>query len=225
MFECARMTEHRVISLGDLNCSVVCWFHSVRPSVRPASRVRSVAPTVLVGSISYLHILSSNFRRCVVCKFFGKISKFKFFAIFQNLYLWLCLVLTWELMWITSMGNHGASGGISERRRSSCSSFNFFLDEILSTIQIQYIETAYDFHQLIYQPTRVGDKTSSVLDVILTSHPVLHRKGAVLKYTLNDHYLIFTHITSGWSQHCEISWHEKFRYVEFLQWSNFMCHS
>ena len=30
-------------------------------SVRPASRVRSVAPTVLVGSISYLYILSSNF--------------------------------------------------------------------------------------------------------------------------------------------------------------------
>ena len=36
---------------------------SVRPScVRPASRVRSVAPTVLVGSISYLYILSNNFR-------------------------------------------------------------------------------------------------------------------------------------------------------------------
>ena len=26
-------------------------------------------------------------------------------------------------MWITSMGNHGAAGGISECRRSSCSSF------------------------------------------------------------------------------------------------------
>ena len=40
----------------------VYWFHSVRPSVRPsrvrpASRVRSVASTVLVGSISYLCIL------------------------------------------------------------------------------------------------------------------------------------------------------------------------
>ena len=42
---------------------------SVRPSVCPASCVRSVAPTVLVGSISYLYILSSNFRRCVACKF------------------------------------------------------------------------------------------------------------------------------------------------------------
>ena len=41
---------------------------SVCPSVRPASRVRSVAPNVVVGSISYLYILSSNFRRCVACR-------------------------------------------------------------------------------------------------------------------------------------------------------------
>ena len=44
------------------------------------------------------------------------------------------------------------------------------------------------------QPTRVDDKTSSVLDVILTSHPALHRKSAVLKYKLSDHYLIYTHM-------------------------------
>ena len=49
-------------------------------------------------------------------------------------------------------------------------------------------------HQLIDQPTRVDDKTSSVLDVILTSHPTLHRKSAVLKYALSDHYLIHTHM-------------------------------
>ena len=61
------------------------WFHSVRPSVRPASRVRSVAPAVLVGSISYLHILSNNFRRCVACEVSCKISKFVFLAFFLNL--------------------------------------------------------------------------------------------------------------------------------------------
>ena len=49
-------------------------------------------------------------------------------------------------------------------------------------------------HQLIGQPTRVDDKTSPVLDVILTSHPALHCKSAVLKYTLRDHYLIYTHM-------------------------------
>ena len=72
--------------------------------------------------------------------------------------------------------------------------FNYILDETLSTNPIQYIETAYDMYQLIDQPTRVDDKTSSVLDVILTSHPTLHRKSAVLKYTLSDHYLIYTHM-------------------------------
>ena len=37
----------------------------------------------------------------------------------------LYFVFFWlgDLMWITSMANHGAVGGISERRRSSCSSF------------------------------------------------------------------------------------------------------
>ena len=53
--------------------------------------------------------------------------------------------------------------------------FNYIMDETLSTNPIHYIETAYDMHQLIDQPTRVDDKTSSVLDVILTSHPALHR--------------------------------------------------
>ena len=49
-------------------------------------------------------------------------------------------------------------------------------------------------HQLIDQPTRVDDKTSSVLDAIFTSHPTLHRKSAVLKYTLSDHYLVYIHM-------------------------------
>ena len=72
--------------------------------------------------------------------------------------------------------------------------FNYVMDETLSTNPIHYIETAYDLHQLIDQPTRVDDKTSSVLDVILTSNPALHRKSAVLKYILSNHCLIYTHI-------------------------------
>ena len=60
--------------------------------------------------------------------------------------------------------------------------FNYILDETLSTKTIHYIGTAYDMHQLIDPPTRVDDKTSSVLDVIFTSHSALHRKSAVLKY-------------------------------------------
>ena len=52
------------------------------PSILPASCVSSVAPIGLVGSISYLYILSSNFRRCVACKVSCKISKFEVLAIF-----------------------------------------------------------------------------------------------------------------------------------------------
>ena len=53
-------------------------------SIRPAFRVRSVAPTVMLGSISYLYNLSSNIRRCVVCKVSCNISKFEFLAFFLN---------------------------------------------------------------------------------------------------------------------------------------------
>ena len=79
----------------------VCWFHlvhlsvcryvrpSVRLSIRPSvclsvdrNGVRSVSSTILIRSISYLHILSSNFKRCVTCNicfkimYFGKFFKF-----------------------------------------------------------------------------------------------------------------------------------------------------
>ena len=67
-------------------------YSSVRPSVRlsrvlPASHVRSVAPTVLVGAISYLYILPSNFRRCVALKFLAKFQILAFFFKFVTLTL------------------------------------------------------------------------------------------------------------------------------------------
>ena len=49
---------------------------SVCPSVCGQNRVRSVSSTIIVGSISYLHILSINLRRCVECKGYCKIQKF-----------------------------------------------------------------------------------------------------------------------------------------------------
>ena len=93
-------------------------------------------------------------------------------------------------------------------------------------------ETTYDMHQLINQPTRVDDKTSSASDIIITSNPALHRKNAVLKYTLSDQYLIYTHTEFENTKPSVVDhntmnfwWHEKFRYGEFLQSSNFMWHS
>ena len=63
----------------------VYWYHLVRLSVCGQNRVRSVSSTILIGSISYLHILSSNFRRCVVCNICFNIQKFEILANFLNL--------------------------------------------------------------------------------------------------------------------------------------------
>ena len=47
---------------------------SVPLSICGQNRVRSVSSTIVVGSISYLHSLSSNFRRCVACNACFKIQ-------------------------------------------------------------------------------------------------------------------------------------------------------
>ena len=60
----------------------VYWYHLVRLSVCGQNRVRSVSSTILIRSISYLHILSSNFRRCVACNACFKIKKFEILANF-----------------------------------------------------------------------------------------------------------------------------------------------
>ena len=70
---------------NNLQCVIIILFTgllvspylSVRFSVCGQNCVRSVSSTILIGSISYLHILSSNFRRCVACKVYYKIQKFE----------------------------------------------------------------------------------------------------------------------------------------------------
>ena len=49
---------------------------SVRVSVCGQNLVRSVSSTILAGSISYLHILSTNFRKRIACQVLWKIPKF-----------------------------------------------------------------------------------------------------------------------------------------------------
>ena len=85
---------------------------SVCLSVCGQNSVRSVSSTILIGPILYLHILSSNFRRCVTCKGCLKFQKFKNLANSLNVLLWLCLILTWDPTWLNSVGNHEAAGGI-----------------------------------------------------------------------------------------------------------------
>ena len=69
----------------------------------------SVSSTILVGSISYLHILSSNLRRCVACNACFKINFGEFFKLVT---LTLSFFLTWDPIWLNSTGNHEAVGGI-----------------------------------------------------------------------------------------------------------------
>ena len=108
---------------------------SVRPSVCGQNRVRSVSSTIFIGSISYLHFLSSNFRRCVACNARFKIIKIDFFAIFFKIcnfdfvYFWLWIQydsMVWAIMrrcvCVCVCGGGGGGGVSSERRRSSCSS-------------------------------------------------------------------------------------------------------
>ena len=104
---------------------------SVSLSICPASLVHSAAPTVLVGSISYIYILSNNFWRCVMYQVSRKLSKFEFFGNFFNMCNLLDFVLFWLGIWCQSlvwviMGRRG----ISECRRTSCSSFVLFWIQI-----------------------------------------------------------------------------------------------
>ena len=59
----------------------VYWFHLVRLSICGQNRVRSVSSTILIGSISYLHTLSSNFRKYVACNVCFKFKNLKFWQI------------------------------------------------------------------------------------------------------------------------------------------------
>ena len=53
---------------------------SVRLSICRQNRARSVSSTILVGSISYLHMLSGNFRRCVASKVCSTIQNYEILA-------------------------------------------------------------------------------------------------------------------------------------------------
>ena len=70
--------------------------------------------------------------------------------------------------------------------------YNYKLDESLSNNPIRYIEMAYEMTQLILQPTRETSNTSTTLDIILVSHPSLHKSSGVMRCNFSDHYLVYT---------------------------------
>ena len=72
------------------------WFHLARLSVCGQNRVRCVSFTILAVSISYLHVLLTNFRRGVVCWVLWKIWIFGNFLKFAHFTL-PCVHTMWML--------------------------------------------------------------------------------------------------------------------------------
>jgi hypothetical protein len=94
--------------------------------------------------------------------------------------------------------------------------YNYVIDENLHKNPIYMLETLFSMQQLISNPTRVSNHTTSLLDIILTTSPQCHMKSGVLEYGLSDHYIIFTHI--------DVS-HQKREHKEcrFRDFKNFNC--
>ena len=70
--------------------------------------------------------------------------------------------------------------------------YDYRFDESLSTNPLHYIENLFGLNQLIKEYTRVSKSTSSLLDIILCSNNKAHTKQCVFKFTLSDHYMIYT---------------------------------
>ena len=58
----------------------------------------------------FTHLIKQLQKVCHVLSFFPILKKFEVLVNSLNLQLWLCLVMTWDPIWIDSMGNHGRRG-------------------------------------------------------------------------------------------------------------------
>ena len=70
--------------------------------------------------------------------------------------------------------------------------FDYKLDDSLNKNPIYNLEDLFELKQLITEPTRVTDTSSSTIDVILTSMPESHSESGVRKVALSDHYIVYT---------------------------------
>ena len=72
--------------------------------------------------------------------------------------------------------------------------YDYDINESLHKNPIHYIESLYGMTQLITDKTRVTECSETLLDVILTTNPELHRVCGVVTKTLSDHYMIYTEL-------------------------------
>ena len=73
--------------------------------VSPCPFVHSVSSTILAGSISYVHILSSNFIRCVTCQVCFEIQNWSFGKFFKFVTFTLSCFdfgsnMNWSIVWV-----------------------------------------------------------------------------------------------------------------------------
>ena len=104
-----------------------CWggiLVSVRPSVRLSVRPSRIpCPLCNAYSSGWIHFIYTRLIKQLqkVCRMYSFLQNLKIW-IFGNFLKFVTLTLSCfhlDLMWISSVGNHGAAGGISERRCSS----------------------------------------------------------------------------------------------------------
>ena len=72
---------------------------------------------------------------------------------------------------------------------------NYEFNEDLYKNPIFQLEKMFDMKQLITEPTRTTESTSTLLDVIITSNPEINTHSGVLKCSLSDHDLVYTLIS------------------------------
>ena len=73
---------------------------------------------------------------------------------------------------------------------------DYIMDESLSSNPAHHIEILYGISQIVTKPTRVMDKSSTLIDVILTTMPELHSYTDVYEFALSDHFLVYTCVNS-----------------------------
>ena len=69
---------------------------------------------------------------------------------------------------------------------------DYKLDESLANNTVKHIEDLFYLDQLVEEPTRVTTKSSTTIDLILTSSKESHLITKVHKISLSDHYLTIT---------------------------------
>ena len=70
--------------------------------------------------------------------------------------------------------------------------FDYNINENLYRNPVYHIECMYSMSQLILEPTRVTNESSTTIDVLLSNMPDRHVSTGVFKLTMSDHYMTYT---------------------------------